>query len=63
MTELKPCPFCGSYKVAVVTNYLGQHYIICKGCNASIWVTHDIDNRSEKKTINAWNRRDQQCTS
>ena len=39
MTELKPCPFCGSnnidYSIKTCSSYRGQYYIAmyCKECN------------------------------
>jgi Lar family restriction alleviation protein len=33
MPELKPCPFCGSEKVSVVTNY--QSAVECAKCMAN----------------------------
>lgn len=59
MSELKPCPFCGSNNVeAVVSEYnldgnkYYDHYVICTDCKA----TTDYGD-SQQDAINKWNRR------
>lgn len=56
MTELKPCPFCGSSDVHLceATNYRDYSFkgIYCKGCE-----TFHVAWISDENRINAWNRR------
>lgn len=51
MEKLKPCPFCGSDKVAVQYLYF-RPYIICKKCHAQIPCYNTYPRARE-----AWNRR------
>ena len=54
MTELKPCPFCGSYRVAIKKMY-GFYGIYCDGCT-----TLHLDGRESRTiegSIEKWNRR------
>lgn len=52
MTELKPCPFCGS-----------KHIRFKRGSNAGVWLqcencfTEINLYRTEEEAIEAWNRR------
>ena len=56
MTELKPCPFCGSTDVHILNHGTqGEHSITCKDCN--VWVDHMFDAMSEEEAIELWNRR------
>ena len=57
MTELKPCPFCGSTDVHLVDNDPGKSEvsITCKDCN--VWVDHMFDAMSREEAIALWNRR------
>lgn len=49
---LKPCPFCGSYCVALESDPLIGHHIRCSSCGAE---TRFIATREESAA--AWNRR------
>ena len=55
-TILKPCPFCGSYDVGITNRYYtvfdDQYYCFCSECGA-----HTTYKLSQKKAIEAWNRR------
>ena len=48
--ELKPCPFCGSYRVALNDNY--PYYVKCRDClnRTSRW-------KKKELAIERWNRR------
>lgn len=50
MTELKPCPFCGSKNIRL-TNW-GLYRCWCSDCLAQA-----ADSISKKEAIKAWNRR------
>jgi Lar family restriction alleviation protein len=51
MTELKPCPFCGSRKTRLQgCSY--AYWVTCEECEASIGVYI-----TEEKAIEAWNKR------
>lgn len=52
--ELKPCPFCGG-TVEIKTNYKNQFYVLCKKCEAVVWVGYNC--RHKASVITAWNRR------
>jgi Lar family restriction alleviation protein len=52
--ELKPCPFCGSPAVQMVSGSPGCHYVRCEGCGAT---SNDC---SRERAIALWNRRDGQ---
>ena len=65
MTDLKPCPFCGS-KPALINFRNGElYYIICNNCRAmmgsqsistsALYGKQYFDN--EKDCVDAWNRR------
>lgn len=63
MSELKPCPFCGSEPILIYFNGLTpstvQHYqvaVSCDGdtCNCSPRTAYET---SEESAIKAWNRR------
>lgn len=51
MTELKPCPFCGSNDVKIHVGY-SHSYIRCEGCIVSTRRFKDIQG-----AVNCWNRR------
>ena len=51
MTELKPCPFCGSKNVDVTKIGPEDWWLQCRGCGA----TGPIG-ESEEETIKLWNR-------
>ena len=57
MTELKPCPFCGSTDVHLIENDCGKSEvsITCKDCN--VWVDHMFDAMTKEQAIELWNRR------
>ena len=57
MTELKPCPFCGSTDVHLVENDRGKSEvsITCKDCN--VWVDHMFDAMTREEAIKLWNTR------
>lgn len=72
MTELKPCPFCGSKDVAVLTSLTGKittgvHFDVpvavvqCFSCCAAagfVKIKGDIDEQAAKEgAIGFWNRR------
>ncbi len=55
MTELKPCPFCGS-AAHIAKNYKGNYTVECDNylyCIASKMVFWDY----EEDAVEAWNRR------
>ena len=52
MSELKPCPFCGS-KAGLVT-ILGRTAISCYNCPAIMIHNYDTD---EQDLVHAWNTR------
>jgi len=49
---LKPCPFCGSSKVGIYEIGHPWAYVECEKCGAG---TQGME--TERKAINAWNRR------
>lgn len=58
MTELKPCPFCGSNNIDILDtssiNHLNLNYFArCKSCGSTSKIFQE---RSDAE--NAWNRRD-----
>lgn len=57
MTELKPCPFCGSYKVHVIEhkyhNLSDSYGVGCFNCKTNSYQFFN----SRKEAIEAWNRR------
>lgn len=64
MDELKPCPFCGSKDVRVITS--PDHCVVCCGnCHASITKMNfkvcssiaETLKDAHPKAIEAWNRR------
>ena len=56
MTELKPCPFCGSAEVHIINEGTQSEYsIVCDNCH--VWVDHLFDAMSEREAIELWNRR------
>ena len=52
MTELLPCPFCGSEADIVVYGATGEHTVECLECGAEGATEYD-----EAKAIEAWNTR------
>jgi len=56
MTDLKPCPFCGSSDVSMreITNYCNYAFkgIFCNGCQ-----TFHVAWKSDENRIESWNRR------
>ena len=58
MTELKPCPFCGS-KVETPTPYSGPigRYVFCPNCHLSVYHGFCRDEDSYNELIKLWNRR------
>ena len=58
MTELKPCPFCGSNDVHLLNAACpegDQWSVTCKDCN--VWVDHMFDAMSKEEAIELWNKR------
>lgn len=54
MKELKPCPFCGSEKVAVAYSFTDIYMIKCLNCGALT----SFQGKEEKDTaIARWNKR------
>ena len=52
MSELKPCPFCGSSNVAINAPFGVACYVICRDCGAmTAW------GESDEEVNKAWNRR------
>ena len=51
MTEIKPCPFCGSGDIRINKTPVGA-WLQCERCFAEINL-----HRTEKEAIEAWNRR------
>lgn len=69
--ELKPCPFCGSYKLKFekkATKYKGCKayvaYIRCNSCHArggtvtNLTIPYAIKEDVEREAYNRWNRRE-----
>jgi Lar family restriction alleviation protein len=55
VSELKPCPFCGSLNVHVLEEYHFANVfkpVVCRTCGCR---TESV--RDEQKAIEAWNRR------
>ena len=57
MSELKPCPFCGSERVGVAETAYGNYmniwfFTVCDECGARSKAFRDGDKASD-----AWNRR------
>ena len=55
MSDLKPCPFCGSDAVHTERSYFRDVLIYCENCDA--YFTVDSFAADEKDVIEAWNRR------
>jgi len=54
MNELKPCPFCGSEKVAGAHSFTGIYMIKCLNCGA---IASFCGKEEKIKAIDAWNTR------
>lgn len=57
MTELKPCPFCGSTNLRVAQNYLERYSILCLDCTMIVFGRDDTDRGKKDELVEAWNRR------
>lgn len=64
MTELKPCPFCGSNKIRICVGTIDNgvpcdmdkpYYQV--GCCACGCVVDNYDNRTKEDVVKAWNKR------
>ena len=57
MTDMKPCPFCGSEATIEHKNVLETWIVECSNtnCPASYMIGNDYD--TEEEAIEAWNRR------
>ena len=51
MTDLLPCPFCGSNEIAR-QSAMGEYWILCETCHATSVMSH-----YEQGADEAWNRR------
>ena len=57
MTELKPCPFCGSSNI-IVELYVTGCNVKCKSCGAEGPIIPNYANgRQKEQAITAWNTR------
>jgi len=54
MTELKPCPFCGSEKLRLSYGVPDRYCVICDKCGA---ISSFMNNGGRKTCKEAWNRR------
>jgi len=54
MKEIKPCPFCGSEKVAGAHSFTGIYMIKCLNCGA---IASFCGKEEKIKAIDAWNTR------
>lgn len=54
MSELKPCPFCGS-PVEFSINERGLHFVRCKHCQ--LYALFGDVGKQEDEVIIRWNRR------
>ena len=52
MSNLKPCPFCGSKKVEYFEAWEDEHYVGCHFCKTTGPLTMD-----KEKAIERWNNR------
>lgn len=58
MTNLKPCPFCGSDDISVYRHRpWSNYYAQCNNCYATA-PDPSVTNLTEKEAINFWNKRD-----
>lgn len=57
MTELKPCPFCGSDDVDLVNASLdGDNWgVVCRDCD--VWMDNRLEDMTKEQAIELWNRR------
>ena len=54
MTELKPCPFCGSEKITYFLSFTGIYMVKCRDCEALVSFPGKVE---KDDCIKAWNRR------
>ena len=57
MTELKPCPFCGSHDLREDIrrlDFANDIFIECRSCGAKIQMCEEY---GHDKLVEAWNRR------
>lgn len=61
MSDLKPCPFCGSEDVDLVRLFLGTSAVRCNRCDADVvfysTVTLDVGLEQDEAVSELWNRR------
>ena len=60
MTKLKPCPFCGSKFIIMLTLVKENRVlVVCQGCKAQIRGTYTEGSKeyAEEQIIKDWNRR------
>lgn len=55
-SELKPCPFCGSYDVKLFYDECQNYHVECYGCNKTVSF-HIADKSSRVKATEIYNRR------
>lgn len=54
MSELKPCPFCGSESVVYLQSFAGPYIVKCQDCKAIVSFRYKPE---KDKVIDAWNQR------
>ena len=59
MTELKPCPFCGSLNIQTIMQD-GMHWGKCLECEATGPLCSKYDGEEDGESIN-WNTRSEAC--
>lgn len=62
MSELKPCPFCGSKDIELRSGMLFNGAVHCNGCSAdvvfdAVKLVANGDSDWKSAVINGWNRR------